>query len=274
MNVISYSLFGARELTFNKWLFNAYVTGFYWNVRMNKLLFPGWRTHVEIDSGTYSLYDTLINGLHEFYGISFGINPVSPLCKSMLWRMKPCFWDDADYVFCRDADALTSYREGEMMNHFIYLAQRDPEIHIHSVTDNKSHTLPIMGGMCGFDAKFIKEKFVSWDGFVGGESLTERGSDQDFLMKKIHRPYSHNFMGHYLKGYLGRGEKVCDHIPIRELMPEVKQELWESNLCSCFMGSAGVNNMETIRFFQRFSEDTEFEKDIALRYKEIFYWLI
>lgn len=269
--IISYSLFGARELTFNKWLFNAYVTGLYWNVRMNKLIYPDWTTHVNVDSGTFSMYDTLIKGLQEFYGITFDVNPPSVRCMSMLWRMKPIFEQDVEYVICRDADALTSYKEAQCVSEFVATG-----MDVHGITDNTAHSIPVLGGLCGFRGEPMRERYGSWEKMIGETRvpINDHGTDQNFLMQNVYTDFKYRYFGHILNHNLHiQDSEIVRRIPDVTL-DGVDPKLWESNLCACFMGSAGVNNMETIRFFQRFSQDTEFEKDIALRYREIFYWLI
>src|SRR5690349_4846000 len=107
MNIISFSIFGSRQTNKdNFWLFATYLRTFYWNVRMARLLYPSFQIHVECDSGTFSDYDNIFYGLKDHYGISFTINEMMPLCRMMLLRLKPIFWDNADTVVSRDADAI------------------------------------------------------------------------------------------------------------------------------------------------------------------------
>lgn len=255
--IISFSLFGARDNNLENYVFNFYLRGLYWNVRMANLIYKDWQCHVELDSPTFSDYDNIFTGLHDYYGMSYNINPVQPLCKSMLWRLKPIFFDGVETVLCRDTDALVSYREAAIVQEWL----KSP-FQIGAIRDNPAHTVPLMGGMIGLRCGKLRDKYKDWDNLLSKSPITisERGTDQEFLMKVVYPDFK---------------EDIADLIyPARNhglILNNVRPELWESDLCSAFIGAAGVNELETLRFFRRFDEITPFET-IAKKYPKIFYW--
>lgn len=245
--IISYSLFGSR--TTPPWLFAFYLRGFVWNVKMNRLLYPDWQTHVEIDSETFSDYDNIFNELQKHYGISYNVNIQEPLCKSMLWRLKPVFWPDSELVLCRDADAITTLREAECVQEWQNSGKR-----LHGINDNPAHKLPLMGGMIGLRCDAIRAEFGTWEHFMDNAGdLSKHGSDQKHIMCELHRPGTNYTLISDMYG------KESNH----------SNPLWVSDLTCRHIGSAGVVEMETIRFFSGFDNPIlETEK----AYKHIFYW--
>jgi len=267
MNIISYCLFGSRSKEIERWEFLAYLRGFVFNVKMNALLFPGWVTHIELDSQTYSDYDVLFKELKKYYNISFDINASAPLCKAMLWRLKPIFFEDSHYVMCRDCDSLTSYRERQAIEAFTLSG-----LFIHGLTDNPAHTVPLLGGLCSFSALQLRTKYKSWDELLSLSTIgiSSRGTDQSFLNSVIYPDFKESMFAHYLKGMKGNGEAIVK-TEIENIHLNINNNLWESNLCSFFAGSAGVNELETLRFFKRFEPKNGFE-EIEKQYPKIFYW--
>lgn len=252
--VISYSIFGSRTIPKeDRWLFNTYMRGLYFNVCMNALIYPDWISHVEVDSGTFMDHDNFFIWLADNYGMTYNINVLEPRCKAMLWRLKP-IWNDTDIVLCRDSDAITTWREKTAV--YEWLTTTD---NIHGINDNEAHGLPMMGGMVGFRAKAIRDHFKEWDALMfDNEEISDmklHGSDQTFLMKVIYPHFKGSF---YLSDELGR------------LSPH-NNPLWESDLCSRHIGSAGIVEMETIRFFRR--RNLEKVGVFAKRYPEIFSWV-
>ncbi len=263
-------MFGAAFVTReNEFEFNAYMRGLYFNTRFAKLVYPDWEIHIEVDSKTFSDFDNIFYGLQKFYGVTFTINEIHPLTKSMFWRMKKAFMPDVDYIMCRDADALVTYREAQAVKAFV-----DSGLEIHAVTDNPAHGVPLMGGMTAFKCKPIRDKFGVWKAMTTHvrDNSWPRGMDQILISDLFYTQENKSkIFGHYLQGYKGAGEAVIkteiDNIPL----PGVDPKLWETNLCVRHIGSAGVVELETLRQLKRFSQETEFE-EIAKRYPKIFYW--
>ena len=272
MKKICYALFGAKNKTpENAFLFYAYMRGFVWNVKMNRLLYPTWITHVEIDAHTYSQYDNIFNALQLHYGITFNVNAPDELCKSMLWRLKPLFDPKVERIICRDADAITTHREACMVNDW-----QDMFKDVHLIADNPAHSNSLMGGMCGFKADYFRRSF-GWNSFeqmmqVANEDFNFHGADQNFLAKHV-APNVHNETVAHLTASQSpiTGQRALFEPETKELYG-VPNKLWESNLTCRHIGSAGVVDLEVIRFFQRFDTEIPEMKAVELRYPEVFYW--
>lgn len=263
MKVISYSIFG-DPVSFE---FPFYLRGLYFNARMNKLIYPGWETVAVVSESVLGKYLPLLKALPVEYIYSL---PDAPLCESMLWRMWPILWSDcypqATHVICRDADAITTYKEAQAVQEWV-----DSGLGFHGITDNPAHSLPMMGGMVGFKVDHFKQTFPQWTSFeqmIKGQDLSKRGSDQDFMMKKIYPFAKDNMMGHFFEGCREK-VKITNHVAGKQI-PGVDPKLWESNLCARMIGAPGVVEMETLRFFQRFDKTdySEFER----QFPDIFYW--
>ncbi len=272
MKKICYAIFGAKTKTEETAAeFYAYMRGLYWNVRMNKLIYPEWTTHIEIDVHTFSLYDNIFYALQKEYGITYNVNPETERCKAMLWRMKEIFNPQVTHILCRDADAITTYREA--------LSVQDWEnsgMDVQGIADNPAHMAGLMGGMIGFKTAFIKERFgwKSWDEMLSGatDHFSEHGTDQHFLARVIYPNVKENMFAYYTSGVQFQGEARQFSLTHVTELPGVKPALWESNLTCRHIGSAGVVDMETIRFFKRFAGEDSFIKEVGARYPEIFYW--
>lgn len=272
MKKISYALFGEKEKTpENSFLYYAYMRGLVWNVKMNKLIYPDWISHVEVDVHTFSKYDNVFNALRIHYGMTININPAEPLCKAMLWRMKPIFEEGVEKVLCRDADAITTYREALMVEFW-----SDYGRGVLLIADNPAHQNMLMGGMCGFESAYFKRTF-GWKTFeemmsVANEDFNTHGTDQNFLAKNIMPSVIYDtqaFLPEYQSVMPGQ---LSMHIPAEAQLRNVNPVLWESNLTCRHIGSAGVVDLETIRFFKRFDNEIPEMKAMELCYPEIFYW--
>lgn len=273
--VISYSLFGADPQKEDGWEFLFYMRGFYFNVLMKKLVYPDWMIKVYVDKITSDKYFNFFKELTYSYGIVVITNTPDTLCKSMLWRMKPIFDKGTEVVICRDADALLSYREANIVNEFV-----ESEYLVHGIHDNHAHTVPLMGGMCGFKAAEIAAHYNGYDHMLSNYSgkIDKRGSDQDFLTKEIYYRWKEKMMLH---NFLGTDSECAKLVTSEDMkyrifkeIPGVDKRLWVSNLCSFFIGSAGCNEMETLRFFRDHLPGFEsYDRLLWKIYPKIFYWL-
>lgn len=263
MKIISYSLFKGHDQLAE--LF--YVRGLYFNVLMNSLIYPDWKTVVHYDN-RYATEEMkpFFSFLEEKYGVHFcGVDPDTH-CKMMLWRMKPVFWDDVEYVICRDADALTSLREAEAVNAFV-----KSDLTIHGILDNRAHTVPIMGGMCGFKADEIRKQYGSWEKMISFslKPIDKHGSDQVFLNSVL---YVH-FAGKLMISSSHSGDmEVFKAASQTILKTDTKNPLWGSDLCTSFIGAAGCNEFETLRFFRDHLPDWGSDQELWKQYPKIFYW--
>lgn len=208
---------------------------------MNKMLFPEWRTHVNLDRATYDKYHQMFEWLKLHHMVGYTIHEEVPdLCTGMIWRMLPIFTQDVTHVLCRDADSLTTYREALAVQAWLETGQACLALH-----DNPGHG-GLMGGMVGFDTAQLKALTgtYSWEEMISGYDLSQRGSDQHLMNQRILPKVNMNVK--FVKENELAG-KYSD-----KYLPGVDRKLWESNLCIAFIGAAGVNEMETIRFFTRF----------------------
>lgn len=252
--IISYSLF--KSPIRQKFEIMAYIRNFYWNSRMNSFIYPDFQTHLEISKELYREYNVLFDWLVENNSLKMTINENSPdLCEGMFWRMKPIFKEGVSHVLCRDADAITTYREAQKVQTWI-----ESDSWCHAILDNPSHS-GLMGGMVGFDTARFKAAtgHLTWESLRGGWNLTQHGSDQNLLNSEV-LPKMEKVMWHWP----GDAEKI--------VLPGVDPRLWESNLCCRHIGSPGVVEMETIRFFNRM-DIYQWKFDIIEELlKYIFHW--
>lgn len=257
MKVISYSLFKADKEPFEKM---AYVRGLYWNSRMNNFIYPDWRTHLEVDRATYNEYQLLFDWLVENNTLDLKVIEKTPtLCAGMLWRMKPLFTLDISHVLCRDCDSITTYREALMVQKWL-----ESGLAVHGLLDNPAHG-GLMGGMVGFNTAKIKAimGWHNWNDIVLGYDLANHGSDQALMNQKIYPSVVNSEL---------MLERVEIPIEYRGNLPGVSEALWESNLVCRHIGSAGVVEMELLRFFKRFDEYNWKFQAIEKQIPKLFYW--
>lgn len=257
MKLISYSLFNAPCEQFEKM---CYLRGFYWNARMNNLIYPDWRTHLEVQRIIYDEFKELFDWLVENNNLSLTINEESPaLCEGMLWRMKPIWTQDVSHVLCRDADAITTYKEAQYIQDWL-----ESGIAVSSIHDNPAHG-GLMGGMVGFDTASFKALtgLNCFNDMIANHDLSQRGSDQHLLNGQILSQISH------VVNTYGRDFEMGKQL---KKLPLVDVRLWESNLTCRHIGSAGVVEMETIRFFKRFDEYQWKFDVIEKQFPKIFHW--
>lgn len=245
MKVIAYSIFKANCEPFE---FMAYMRGLYFNARMNKLIYPDWQTWIYVQDKIYDQYERYFSGLPVARVEVLG---EAPLCEAMLWRMRPLFADGVTHLLCRDADAITTYRESKSVESWIQSNRL-----VHAILDNPAHS-GLMGGMIGLRSGAIKKIFKDslikpkWSDLVVNQNLSQRGSDQN-LLNRI-------------------SPLIQDEILWADTPPTRKDSpLWESDLTCRHIGSAGVVDMEVLRFFKRFDNTdwSEFEK----QHSDICYW--
>lgn len=246
--IISYSLFKGPDPLAE--LF--YVRGMYLNVLMNSLVYPDWKTVVHVDRYIFDKYQDLFTHIIANYSVKVSISEIEYThCQKMLWRMEPIFDDRVEYVICRDADALTSYREANAVGEWI----KSGEV-LQGIKDNPAHSIPLLGGLCGFKAEPIRSKYGSWENMITKTKrpIEDHGTDQHFLNDVIFPDFpSTNYQ--WQPG------------PSKRSNP-----LWASDLCTSFIGAAGVNEMETLRFFRSHLPGWGSDQDLWKQYPKLFYW--
>lgn len=266
MKLISYSLFKGSDPLAE--LF--YVRGFYFNVLMNSIVYPGWKTVVHVDAHIVYKYGLMFESLHKRFGIqSYLMGPqynCETHCMKMLWRMRPIFLEDVEYVICRDTDALTSERETKAVKKFMdYSAMV-----LHGISDNPAHSLPLMGGMSGFRCAPLRDKYKTFDLLVSGwkDAINAHGTDQKFLTAVVHGDFKEDMMMHFGKDAELNEDKWYYHCsnPLAE-------KTHPSDLCTSFIGSAGCNEMETLRYLRSAIPDWGSDAEMWKQYPKLFYWL-
>lgn len=213
-------------------LINFYLRGLFYNLRMNKMIYPDWINAVSFSDEIYYAYPRFFEWLFSNFNVIQYRHRNKPAhCEGMLWRFDGL--KDFDYLLCRDADAITTLREADSVKRWIIKADI-----VHAMQDNTVHSIALMGGMIGVKSK----DFLNLVGHkinCVGEDLTRHGADQDFLMKEIY-PLIQNTL------YL-------DRFPVMN----TDNPLWESNLTCRHIGSAGIVEMEVHRFFKRFETEED-----------------
>ena len=190
MNVISYTLFKDCP----DWLYKFYEQGCDYNKRMASLIFTDWKVNIQWIEG-------------------------KPRCESMLWRLKPCYMEGVERVICRDLDSLLTYRDYMSVQRWIESGKG-----VHGMNDNPAHGgLPLMGGMMGIKSSVLKQYFPTFESLIEGWDLSQHGSDQELLMKRLYP--------------LIQNDIYFDQSPLH--YPFSGQA--ESDLCVRHIGSAGIN---------------------------------
>lgn len=251
MKVISYSIFKDCP----DWLFGFYLRGLYFNMRMNRLIYPGWYTFIYYED--FEIIRPLIMEQNLFrlsFIVAIGKNKNNSRCESMLWRLKPiwaeCHLGKCEYLICRDTDAITTYRESLSVKRWIESGKD-----AHGMNDSPAHGgLHLMGGMCGFKADAIRSKYNSWESLIEGYDLREHGSDQQLLMDRVYPLVKDSF--------------YFDPSPDSP----TDNALWESQLTCRHIGSAGVVEMELLRFFERHDPDNDKFVEFEKTNTDLFYW--
>lgn len=277
MKAISYSLFGYnKERHHASFDFNTYLRGLMINLRMNRLIYPEWRNVLNTDKNTYEAYKELFDSLD----IDITINDEAPLCKAMLWRLKPAFvGEDGNnkytHVLCRDLDSPSTYREAQMVK-FWEMREKG----LHAITDSVSHDVPLLGGLIGIktDHWGIKVGY-NWNDMMnlaGGMDFTQKGSDQNFLNHYIYPKFatkgSEDIIQHYIKGYSNTFlNGWYNEVPSVEL--DIPYEMVESNDTCGHCGAAGFYHGAMFKFLRKHKDKFADLLEIEKKHPIIFFWV-
>lgn len=247
MRVLSFSVFDNKK----DWQSLFYIRGLWFNVAMARIVYPDFKIHICVESGVFIKYFDLFQYLSEEYKADVLVKQPDTLCKMMLWRLIPVFFSNTEHVFCRDTDALVTYRESLAVRKFIESGKT-----ISGIQDNPAHSLPLMGGLCGFKAGPIRSKYGTYERMMNLSpiEINGHGSDQEFLTKVVYRDFSKEY--------------DC----YKDIPRDRSHPLWTSDLCVFFIGAAGVNEFETLRYLRDKGIDLSIG-GIGEKYKQIFYWL-
>lgn len=181
----SFALFGSRAVMYESLL--------PLNLRAHYSLYgepdQNWQFIINHDDNLHNLrYFPVLQQLNKdgFVLLNYVTKP-NNLTKAMLWRMLPIFFGDFNFVFCRDCDSLLTPRQARCVLNFI----RSGQI-AHGINDNEQHSIPLMGGMVGFNCIEFKKMFSlhSFEEMLklcgySEDSWDIHGTDQKFLMEHI-----------------------------------------------------------------------------------------
>lgn len=259
MKVLSYSLFGDPS----SFEFGFYLRGAYFNFRMNRILYPGFDMRIHVDHKVFFKYQEFIKELSNL-GVLVSFHKNEARCLSMFWRMIPLFENIYTYVICRDLDSVSTYREALCTYEWL-----NSGLPYHAINDNAAHG-GLMGGLVAFRSEDFKRDtgYTSFDQMIKGQDLSKHGSDQNFMNKYIHPKIKYWLMLHKLKGAGIEAKVTKTEVPASG---PIDKKLWTSDLISRYIGSAGVIDMELLRFFKSADPNPKFDA-FEKKYSDIMYW--
>lgn len=277
---ISYALFGyGTKPPQNCFEFNSYLRGLMVNVRINRIIYPGWTNVINMDQRTYdSPYKPLFDWLSQKGFIKVNICKDAPLCLAMLWRLKPIFEKDAKdewtytHVLCRDIDSVCTYREAQAVAQWIAEDKT-----IHCITDSISHNIPMMGGMIGFRPRYITERLhaYTWQQMtsMGTFDWARKGTDQDFLNKYVYPKNADSATEHFILGMRHTlKEEDGRHYTIADIDIGIDPLYKELNYVCGHIGSSGYYEIQMVKFLCEVDPYRNEYKEIEDQFKSVFYW--
>lgn len=276
-NAISYSMFGYNQSFANSFPFMAYLRLFSINLKMSELIYPGWRIVVHLDEPTYESEFREFFDYHVKGGrMKIEVLPRNELCWMMMWRLRPVFTDEYQYVICRDVDSLLHYREHQAVHNWIMNGRG-----VHAITDSPSHNLSLLGGMCGFKNPTLQQHIHcnSWDQMMamdGGETnWATKGSDQFFMNKFILPRVDKTIVEHYIAGMPNSWRDCCYNTIQNDDIPDVREEMRESTGLVEHIGQAGFIIEPVLKFIDTYmnNDRKDFHIKIDEKFPQIHYWL-
>lgn len=275
---ISYSLFGAGKPKHpSSFDFVSYLRALLLSIRMNRLLYPDWKTILETDESTYMAYQGLLDGLRNC-GLVININQEEPLTKAMLWRLAPVFsYNLYTHVICRDLDSPPTYREAQCVQEWI-----NSDLAAHAITDSISHGIPMLGGLVGFHTGYwpMRTGYQHWREMFANVNMdfSQKGMDQTFLNQMIYPKFANpnenpSIMQHYILGmpntFLPGYRNAIPNIEVEG----VPSEMNESNDTCSHMGQAGWLLPPTFKFLVKYKDRFADIYEVEKSYPDVAYWV-
>lgn len=241
----SYSLFGDRPLYWNS------LRGLVW---AHHNLFPGWELRIYHDSSLEKEQGKLAHAYaaSNLVNLVFAEENKQP-CRSMLWRLKPLWDDDVEWVLARDIDSLPTGKDRRITE--VFLASGAA---VHCFNDHPQHTAVMMGGMVSFNApEFRKitgleswEEMISLCPYLGNAT---GGADQmlmhDHLWPRVKsRVCEHRFCGMCADVEAQVSYTKVGDPPIADVPAKI---LDESDSLIPFMGCPGYDVSAVVEYFKR-----------------------
>jgi hypothetical protein len=283
---ISYSLFGYNKITpQNSFEFETYLRGLFVNIRINRVLYPGWVNVVNMDRASYnSPYKQIFDWLTSETTTQIVLQEEAPLCKAMLWRFKTVFAYDHpnwkySHIICRDTDSISTYREAQAVTQWI---QEDRTA--HCITDSVSHNIPMMGGMCGFRPGYLNERlklneapetiFDTLMKMSGEIDYARKGADQDFLMKYIYPKVAvDSVTAHFC---LGMRQVSTEDNGMHYSIPDIDIGIDPAqkflNTCAGHIGASGYYEPPMLKWLNTMDPHKEYYAPIQKQFPKIFFW--
>lgn len=286
MKAISYALFGYNKTYKNCFDFSSYLRGLMVNIRINRLIYPNWINVINTDSATWnSPYQPIFDWLQNKGFAVINLCPENePLCKAMLWRLKPAFFVDETqkwtytHVLFRDCDSVGTYREAQAVQEWIAEDKT-----IHCITDSISHNVYMMGGMTGCRPDYFSDRLAvnSWQQMLdaytpAGFDWNRKGADQDFLNQKVYPRCADSSTEHYILGMShnlaegnGRHYRIDQSIDVG--FKELEADL---NALAGHIGAAGYYETPMVKFINHLDPYMDDYAEIENQFKNIFYWRV
>lgn len=274
-NVISFSLFGHGEKQAeNCFDFKAYLRYLGLSLRMQALIYPDWKVYLTVDEQTYNSVYKYYFDYHVSGGVLvLNIVPKQELCKMMLRRMQPMFVEGCDRFLCRDLDSLFTYREAQAVQYWINSGRIGM-----CITDSVSHTIPLMGGMVGFQSKELRDilKIDSFEGLLSYATeidYSQKGADQTFLNKVLMPRVANSLVEYYILGMPNSFREQCFNY-IHDIELTIPKELKENNGLISHIGTAGYAVEPVLKFYDKYFTETQkkYFNKVESEYKDVFYW--
>lgn len=190
-------------------------------VRAHQCIWSGWRLRFYHDDRVTEFpYWKVMEKLHEAGLVElFYAGPADEYCKAMIWRMRPIWDGNIEYVVCRDVDSIPVPRCRRAVEEFIQSGAA-----IHVIHDASAHS-GIMGGTSAFHSEAFKAltRWGSWTEMVNskrGHDWNHHGADQEFLnqslwIKVADRKYMPRERPVLLMHELHHETDMAHHVPFR-----------------------------------------------------------
>lgn len=160
MNVVAFCLYGDKP---------KYCEGMLVNVWLAQTWYPGWQTHVWIDTDVPRYYVNYLRSL------SAELHPMDGRFKNrMFYRLLAHDLPGVSRYIVRDADSRIGRREAEAVCEWVEAGTL-----LHTMHDHPYHIRPIQGGMFGvFNPTGFMDTIIRDSGYANERNW---GRDEDFL---------------------------------------------------------------------------------------------
>jgi len=219
MNVIAYSFYRHANSAYESERAGAGRGVFFCNyiraiVRGHWAVYPDWSLWLYHDNRVreYS-YWPVMERMHERGLLKLiPMGEATKLCGAMCWRLLPIWNLSVKRVLCRDVDSLSTPRERRAIEKWIASDRAISALH-----DSESHSsTALMGGMVGFKADWMLDRFSSWASFMAladqfGIDMNQHGADQRLLNAAI-LPHAGGQIAYEDRTTLGAKDSYIDQL--------------------------------------------------------------